>query len=56
MVFFFNQTVKNVRSNYIPREIITCDDRDPPGINNTTKDVTQVENTALRITKAIKLI
>ena len=30
MVPLFNKTIKNILSNYIPRETITCDDRDPP--------------------------
>ena len=24
----FNKTIKNIMSNYIPHETITCDDRD----------------------------
>ena len=31
-VHMFNKTIKNIMSNYIPHEIITCDDRDPPWI------------------------
>ena len=34
MVFLFNRTIKNIISKYIPHEIIICDDRDPPWINN----------------------
>ena len=30
MVFLLNKTIKNIFSNYIPHETITCDDRDPP--------------------------
>ena len=26
----FNKTIKNIMPNYIPHEIITWDDRDPP--------------------------
>ena len=33
MVVLFNSTIKNILSNYIPYEIITCDYRDPPWIN-----------------------
>ena len=29
-VNLFNKTIKNIILNYIPRETITCDDRDPP--------------------------
>ena len=32
-VNIFNTTIKNILSNYIPHETITCDDRDPPWIN-----------------------
>ena len=35
----FNNTIKNVMSNYIPHETIICDDRDPPWIS---KDVKQL--------------
>ena len=34
MVFLFNRTIKTILSKYIPHEIIICDDRDPPCINN----------------------
>ena len=27
--FLFNKAVKNIISNYIPHETVTCDDRDP---------------------------
>ena len=30
MVFLLNKTIKNIFSNYIPHETITCGDRDPP--------------------------
>ena len=39
MVFLFKRTIKNIISNYIPHEIITCDDRDPPWINNRVKEL-----------------
>ena len=32
MVHLFNRTIKNTL-HFIPHEIITCDDRDPPSIN-----------------------
>ena len=32
-VNIFNTTIKNILSNYIPHETITCDDRDPPWIS-----------------------
>ena len=33
-VHMFNKTIKNIMSNYIPHKTITCNDRDPPWINN----------------------
>ena len=35
MVHLFNRTIKNILHNFIPHEIITCDDRDPPWINSS---------------------
>ena len=34
---FFNKTIKNILSNFIPHETITFDDRDPPWINSQVK-------------------
>ena len=28
---FFNKTILNIVSNFIPHETVICDDRDPPG-------------------------
>ena len=36
----FNKIIKNITSNYIPHEIIICDDRDPPWINKDIKQLT----------------
>ena len=36
MVFLLNKTIKNIFSNYIPHETITCDDRDPPWLTTTS--------------------
>ena len=44
MVFLFNRTIKNILSNYIPHEIIICDDRDPPWINNKVKELINEKN------------
>ena len=41
MVHLFNKTIKNVLSNYIPHETITCDDREPPWINSKIKQLIQ---------------
>ena len=38
-VIMFNATIKNILSNNIPHETITCDDGDPPWIN---KNITQL--------------
>ena len=38
-VHIFNATIKNILSNYIPHEKITCDDRDPPWINKNIKQL-----------------
>ena len=38
-VSLFNRTIKNILSNYIPHEIITIDDRDPPWINEKVKSL-----------------
>ena len=48
MVYLFNKTIKNILSNYITYESITCDDRDPPWINNKIKQLIQVINNAYR--------
>ena len=37
--FLFNKTTKNILSNEIPCETITCDDRDSPRINNNIKQL-----------------
>ena len=44
MVFSFNRTIKNILSNYIQHEIIICDDRDPPWINNRVKELINDKN------------
>ena len=49
MVHLFNKTIKNILSNYIPHETITCDDRDPPWINSKIKQLIQEINNTYRI-------
>ena len=49
MVFVFNKTIKNVFSNFIPHETVTCDDRDPPQINSNIMQLIQEKNNAYRI-------
>ena len=36
---FFNKTVLSIRSNFIPHEIIVCDDKDPPWFNEKIKSL-----------------
>ena len=36
-VYLFNETIKNILSNFIPNETIVCDDCDPPWVNTEIK-------------------
>ena len=38
-VSFFNKTILNIVSNFIPHETLICDDRDPPWINTQIKNL-----------------
>ena len=49
MVYLFNKAIKNILSNYIPHEAITCGDRDPPPINKKIKQLIQGINNTYRI-------
>ena len=40
---FFNETILNIVSNFIPYEMIICSDKDPPGINTRTKKLISTE-------------
>ena len=40
---FFNETIMNMVSNFIPHETIICDDKDPPGINTRRKKLISTE-------------
>ena len=42
-VNIFNTTIKNILSNYIPHETITCDDRDPPWSNKSLPFLNQFQ-------------
>ena len=48
MVHFFNRTMKNISHNFIPHEIITCDDIDSPWINSSIKRLIQDKNEACK--------
>ena len=37
-VSVFNETIMNIMSNFVPNELITCDDRDPPWMNRYIKN------------------
>ena len=45
-VQLFNQTSHNIISNYIPHETITCDDRNPPWIDEKIKKLILHKNRA----------
>ena len=47
-VHMFNKTIKNIMSNYIPHETITCDDRDPRWINKDIKQLILDKNHAYK--------
>ena len=47
-VNIFNTTIKNILSNYIPHETITCDDRDPTWINKNVKQLILAKNQAYK--------
>ena len=36
-VNIFNKTILNILNNFIPHEILTCDDKDPPWFNKKNK-------------------
>ena len=44
MVSLFNEIIKNILSNYIPHETITCDDKDSPWFNKNIKQLIQEKN------------
>ena len=48
-VKIFNRTILNILSNFIPHEIIVCDDKDPPWLNNRIKTLIQEENATCKI-------
>ena len=43
---FFNKTILNTLSNFIPDEILTCDDKDPPWFNKKIKGINPGQNNA----------
>ena len=43
-VAIFNKTIINIFSNFVPNRVITCDDRDPPWMNEFVKNKIKWEN------------
>ena len=37
--YILTQTIINIMSNFIPNEIVTIDDRDPPWVNDKIKSL-----------------
>ena len=50
MVSLFNKTIKNILSNYIPSERITCDDKDPPWFNKNIEQLIQGKTIHVKVT------
>ena len=48
MVFLFNKNIKNIFSNFIPYETVTCDDRGPCWINKNIKQLIQEKSNTYR--------
>ena len=46
-VYIFSHTILNVLSNFISREYIMCDDRDPPWLNSKIKHLIQEKKQCL---------
>ena len=38
-VSVLNETIMNVKSNFVPNKLVTCDDREPPSMNRYIKDL-----------------
>ena len=46
IVHLFNRTIKNILHNFIPHQIITCDDRDPSWFYSSIRNLIQDKNEA----------
>ena len=55
-VELFTQTIQNIISNYIPHETITCDDRNPPWIDEKIKTLVLLKIVAIMRILEIKII
>ena len=49
MISLFNEAINNILSNYIPRERITCDDKDSPWFDKNIKQLIQERNYLLKL-------
>ena len=43
-VSIFNETLMNIFSNFTPNKLVTCDDRDPPWMNDFVKSKIKWKN------------
>ena len=48
MVDLFYRTIRNILHNFIPYEIITCNDRDSPWNNSSIRRLSQDRNEAYK--------
>ena len=48
-VDIFHRTILNILSNFIPHEIIVCNDKDPTWLNNRIKTLIQEKNATYKI-------
>ena len=48
-VKIFNNTILNILSKFIPHEILTCNDKDPPLFNKKIKEIIQEKNNVFKI-------
>ena len=48
MIHLFYRTIENMFYNFIPHETTTCDDRDPPWIDNSVKRLIKDKNEVYR--------
>ena len=53
-VDIFNRTIFNILSNFIPHEVIVCDDKDSPWFNNRIKTLIQEKNATYKIYRHTK--
>ena len=48
-VNIFNNTILDILSNFILHEILTCNDKDPPGFNKKIKGMIQKKDNAFKV-------